>query len=72
MFTPSTLRVARGTVVTVRNDDTTTHTWTADAGAWDSGHLAPGAMSQHTFSTSGTFTYHCSIHPSMTGTVAVS
>jgi len=69
---PSTLRVARGTAVTVTNQDTTTHTWTGDGGAWDSGQLPPGATSRHTFATSGTFTYHCSIHPTMTGTVAVS
>lgn len=70
-FQPATLRVAPGTVVTVTNDDTTTHTWTADGAAWDSGPIAAGSNYRHTFTTPGTFTYHCNIHPYMTGTVQV-
>lgn len=70
-FQPATLRVAPGTVVTVTNDDATTHTWTADGAAWDSGPIAPASSYRHTFTTPGTFTYHCSIHTYMTGTVQV-
>lgn len=70
-FQPATLRVAPGTVVTVTNDDATTHTWTADGAAWDSGPIAPASSYRHTFTTPGTFSYHCSIHPYMTGTVQV-
>ena len=70
-FQPATLRVAPGTVVTVTNDDATTHTWTADGGGWDSGPIAPASSYRRTFTTPGTFTYHCSIHTYMTGTVQV-
>jgi plastocyanin len=36
-----------------------------------SGTLANGAAYQFTFTQPGTFTYHCTIHPSMTGTIIV-
>ena len=50
----------------------TTHTITSDTqGAFDSGSLAPGATFEHTFTTAGTYHYHCSIHPTMTGVIVV-
>lgn len=60
--------------MTVTNNDNTQHTWTADtaqADTWDSGSLAIGAAFSHTFGAAGTYSYHCSIHPFMTGTVVV-
>jgi plastocyanin len=67
------LRVGVGTTVTTTNDETAaSHTWTSNDGAWDSGTLAPGANYAFTFSSSGTFEYHCNIHPSMKGSVIVS
>src|SRR5262245_20384686 len=33
------ITVPAGTTVTVRNDDSTIHTWTSDDGLWDSGPL---------------------------------
>jgi plastocyanin len=72
-FSPATLKVAVGTKVTVTNDDSTTHTWSADdMSVWDSGDLAPGKSHDHTFDKAGSFVYHCHIHRSMTGTVVVS
>jgi len=64
--------VASGTQVTIVNDGPSTHTWTSDSGAWDSGALAPGSTYAHTFSTPGTFGFRCSIHPVMQGSVTVS
>ena len=43
----------------------------ADNGEFDSGTLAQGDEFSETFGTAGTFAYHCTIHPSMTGTVTV-
>jgi plastocyanin len=63
--------VAVGTTVTWTNNDTTAHTSTADNGQWSSGSLAPGQSFSTMMSTSGTFTYHCTIHPGMVGTVTV-
>ena len=70
-FQPAALGVAIGTAVTWTNDDTTGHTVTADDGSFDSGTVAPGTTFSQTFSTAGTFAYHCNIHPSMTATITV-
>jgi plastocyanin len=65
--------VGVGATVTTSNDETAvSHTWSSDSGAWDSGTLAPGANYMFTFNSPGTFTYHCNIHASMTGSVVVS
>ena len=70
-FDPETTEVDAGTTVTVTNDDSAAHTWTADDGAFDSGQLAGGDEFEHTFADAGTFAFHCEIHPAMTGTVTV-
>jgi plastocyanin len=70
-FAPQSLEIAAGTTVTWTNTDSTTHTATADDNSWDTGDIAPGASASVTFDTPGTYTYHCSIHPSMTATVVV-
>jgi plastocyanin len=70
-FTPHVLTVKRGTAVTVTNNDSTTHTWTSTSGAFDSGQLDQGKAFTFTFGKAGTFSYVCSIHPSMTGSVVV-
>lgn len=76
-FSPNPLQVPVGAKVHAVNRETNgvAHTWTADAGQsqqWDSGNLAPGMSSAAvTFPTAGTFTYHCTIHATMTGTIIV-
>jgi plastocyanin len=70
-FTPQRITVAPGQTVTWTNTDSVAHTVTEDKSAWDSRSIAVGAMFQHTFDQAGTFTYHCAIHPFMTGTVVV-
>jgi plastocyanin len=68
-FSPSTVQVSVGGSVTWTNNDSVTHTVTGDG--FDSGQLAPGKSFSKTFAAAGTFNYHCSIHPSMTGVVTV-
>jgi plastocyanin len=70
-FSPATLSVRSGTTVTWTNNDSTTHTVTLDDGSAASPDLASGSTFQHTFTTAGTFTYHCRIHPTMTATIVV-
>ena len=70
-YNPSPLSVASGTTVRWTNNDSTTHTSTSNTAAWSSGNLAPGDHFDFTFQTTGTFTYHCAIHPGMVGTVVV-
>jgi plastocyanin len=70
-FAPDDLDVGAGTTVTWRNTDSIAHTSTSDTGVWNSGSMAPGASFTATFTTAGSFTYHCSFHPGMVGTVTV-
>jgi plastocyanin len=71
-FSPRPIQVTVGSTVTWTNATAPTHTATSDTGAWDTGNIAPGATSSAiSFLTAGTFTYHCAIHPSMTGSVVV-
>lgn len=71
-FTPANLAVTVGSTVTWTNTDGASHTVTADGGVFGSSTLAVGGTFSHRFTTTGTFAYHCAIHPSMTGTVTVS
>ena len=68
-YSPSPVTIAVGGSVTWTNNDNTTHTSTGST--WNSGSIAPGGKYTATFSTAGTYTYHCTIHPGMTGTVTV-
>ncbi len=70
-FDPGELTVTVGTTVTWTNDGSTTHTITADDGTWDSGRVSQGDTFSRVFDQPGTFTYHCAIHTSMTGTIIV-
>lgn len=83
-FAPDTVTIKAGAMVTWTNDGTVAHTATADGGAFDSGQLsAPGGGGLYgggtsggtfsfTFSTAGTYDFHCANHPTqMKGTVIV-
>jgi plastocyanin len=70
-FSPPSMTITAGTTVTWTNQDSATHTATADDGSWDTGDIAQGASASITFNTPGTFTYHCAIHPNMVATITV-
>jgi plastocyanin len=71
-FNPGTLTVPAGRTVTWQNNDGVTHTSTSDNGVWDTGNIAGGTSKAVTFSTPGTYKYHCTIHgQSMSGTIIV-
>jgi plastocyanin len=70
-FMPTPLTVAAGTTVTFGNNDGVVHTTTSDTGLWDSQSLNSGKTFERRFDTPGTYTYHCTIHPFMTGTIVV-
>jgi plastocyanin len=73
-FSPAVINVAVGTTVVWTNHSSLgiAHTTTSDGGKWDSGNLAPGQSFSFTFTSAGSFPYHCTIHPFMHGTVNVS
>ena len=78
-ITISLASMTGGVVKWTNNDQTsgvyggtgTTHNITADDAGYTSGNLAPGATFQRTFTVAGSYAYHCSIHPTMKGTVTV-
>ena len=70
-FSPSSLTITKGTVVTWQNNDGVAHTSTSDNGVWDTGNILPAGNKTTTFGTAGTFAYHCTVHPMMTGTIVV-
>ncbi|MEP6574048.1 MAG: hypothetical protein ABJD11_15195 [Gemmatimonadota bacterium] len=48
-----------------------THHPVSDTPLFDTGNIAPFGSAHIVFTTPGTVTYHCAIHPSMTGTITV-
>ena len=70
-FSPKALTVKVGTTVTATNLDSTPHTWTSGPASFDSGNLDQGKAFSFTFKTPGTFTYVCTYHKAMVGTVVV-
>lgn len=75
-FSPAAVTITAGTAVRWINKGPSVHTSTADGGAWTSPSLrAPqagdgygggtsGGVFDFTFTQPGTYTYHCSLHPS--------
>lgn len=47
------------------------HTTTSDTGLWDSGVFGTGHTFSRTFTAPGSFPFHCTVHPFMTGTITV-
>jgi plastocyanin len=72
-FSPAILTVAPGTRVTWTNRDDIPHTVTDRDRPTEikSPPLDTGETYSRTFTSSGTFTYFCSLHPHMQGTVVV-
>jgi len=74
-FNPGDVTVEVGAQVTWTNNESgVPHTVTADQGEWtaESGSLGDGETFTFDFTAAGTYTYFCSIHPSMEGSITVS
>ena len=67
---PADLSVTAGSAVTWTNGDTAPHTVTFDDGGCDT-QVAAGASVTVTYTTPGTYAYHCTVHPNMTATLEV-
>jgi hypothetical protein len=70
-FSPASVTVHVGDLVTWRNTGKEPHTATADDGSFDTGTVTAGGSASHMFTSAGTFTYICTIHPNMKGTIRV-
>ena len=70
-FSPSSLTIAVGDTVVWTNDDSAAHTVTSDSGSELNGSVGHGESYQHIFAAAGSYPYHCTVHPSMHGSVTV-
>jgi plastocyanin len=71
-FSPNTLTLSVGATVTWVNHDNVPHVVSsADNQFKKSTVLKSGHSFSHTFVTTGTYSYFCSIHPRMTGKIIV-
>jgi plastocyanin len=71
-FSPLTTFVNVGGKVTWTNGSDASHTVTSDSGSeLASATIGPGTTFSHTFMSTGTFAYHCSIHTYMVGKITV-
>jgi len=70
-YRPDMETIPVGTTVDWTNLDLVAHTVTSDTGVFDSGLLQNRGTCAITFTTPGTFAYHCTIHPAMVATIKV-
>jgi plastocyanin len=73
-YNPEPFTIAPGTIVVWTNRGHVAHTVTSDdptAEAFDSNTMVPGKTFSHVFNHAGVFTYHCSLHDNMLGTIIV-
>ena len=70
-FTPASITIQQGDTVTWTNDGPTAHSATASDGSFDTGIFSAGGSRSETFDEAGTFSYICTPHPNMTGTITV-
>lgn len=70
-FGANPLTVATGSTVVWMNGDSVPHNAISNSGAFSTATINSGGQATSTFSTAGTFPYHCGIHPNMVGTIVV-
>jgi plastocyanin len=73
-FAPATLTVAVGSSITWTNHDSDIHSVAADDGdpvMFKSAGLDTDDKYSFTFTKPGTYLYHCTLHPHMTGKIVV-
>jgi plastocyanin len=68
---PADLTVPAGTTVVWTNHDDVEHTVTASDNSFSSPSIQTDGQFSYTFSTPGTYSYFCALHPFMTAKVIV-
>jgi plastocyanin len=68
-FSPNPASAAAGQQVNFKNNDKVTHRVVIDDLSVDTGDIAPGASSQPLALGAVSKPYHCSLHPSMVGSL---
>jgi plastocyanin len=73
-YNPQSQKITQGDTVVWQNTGTRTHTATQDAplSLFNTGNIGPGTTSVgKTITAAGSYPYHCTIHPSMVGSIKV-
>ncbi len=70
-FQPANIITMRGSTIIWINNDTVTHTVTADDGSFDSGAIAPEDSFKQRFDKVKSYSYSCSFHPDMKGIITI-
>jgi amicyanin len=70
-FSPGSVSIKVGDTVTWTNRDDQDHTVAARDGSFSSGNMKSGESFSYKFTKAGTFSYGCSLHPRMKGSVVV-
>jgi plastocyanin len=70
-FSPARLVVSPGARIVWTNQDSDPHTVDSTKNLWASEALDTGNQFARVFKTAGAFSYYCSIHPYMHGTIIV-
>ena len=69
-YSPNPQTISRGSTVTFVNNDSAPHTATS-GGVFDTGVISAGGRASVTLQNTGSFTYRCTLHPNMIGTLVV-
>jgi plastocyanin len=70
-FAPGTITVPVGSTVLWTNKDDAPHNVVSEDKSFKSKAMDTDENFSYTFATPGTYSYHCSIHPQMTGKIVV-
>ena len=69
-YKPGTIDINKGDRVVWTNFDSVKHTATR-GGSFTTGKIKPGGAVAVRFGAKGTYRYHCTLHPEMTGKIVV-
>ena len=72
-FSPAQVTINKGATVVWTNEDSAPHQLKSDSGfvAMDSQIIPQDSSFSVVFNQAGTYAYHCTLHPSMIGTIIV-
>ena len=70
-FNNPTIEIPAGTTIEWKNEDQLPHSVTADDSTFDSGNIESGQTWRYTFIRPGSYSFHCTPHPFMKGTIVV-
>ena len=70
-FSHPSIEITAGTTIEWKNEDPVPHTVTADDTSFDSELIEGGQVWRYTFTRPGSYAFHCTPHPFMTGTIVV-